>query len=67
MDDFNDTAAAYRAAFGEGLPLMLLPAASAATWARIARLHVEAGEPVSLDSLERLAGIPNDVPPGACV
>lgn len=41
---------------------MLLPEASFETWSKILRQHVEAGEPISLESLERLTGIPNDVP-----
>ena len=65
--DFEGAAEAYQVLFGEGVPFMLLPAASKETWTTILWRHVQAGEPVSLDSLERLVGIPNDVPCGACV
>ena len=65
--DFEGAAEAYQAAFGEGVPFMLLPSASEETWTAILWRHVQAGEPVTLDSLERIDGIPNDVPPGACL
>lgn len=65
--DFEGAAEAYQVVFGEGVPFMLLPAASEKAWTAILWRHVQAGEPVTLESLERLDGVPDDVPPGACV